>query len=214
MTRAITETEIANQVARTLKASTTSGINPPQTGSKLSNAVAAFFDDARRECLRDHTWNFAETEASLPAAATAPVAGKYGTRYLLPDDYIRITWVYDEENPIKDFRIKNGFIYCNEAAPLPIGYIFDQEDITKFDAKFLNAFVLLLSSKVAYDLTGNANFRDAILNDYRAALSSAATVDGQESPPVKRNRRSKWKQAKEGSGYYGRDAGRYSRVVT
>lgn len=198
MSRVTTKTGIANLSASLLKVAAVTNIDPPDSRGTFAKIANQWYDESRRDTLADHTWNFAETEVTLAAEPAAPVAGRFGVRYLLPADYVRIAWIGDEAFPEKDYKIKKGYIYCNIASPLQIGYIFDQEDILQYSPKFIQTFARKLAANCAYDLTGNRTFAAEMEKTYIEYLSVATTVDGQESPPTHKIRRSRWKEAKEG----------------
>jgi hypothetical protein len=203
MARVTTKTGVANLTASLLKVDAVTQIDPPVTGSKFARIANQWYDESRRDALADHIWNCAETQVNLAADSTYTAIGSYGARYILPADYIRVAWIGDEENPITDYKIKNGYIYINYDGSLPFGYIFDQEDITKWSSKLLQVVARKLAANAAYDMTGNRTFATEMEQKYIEYLSVATTVDGQESPPTHKIRRSKWKAAKEGYGIGG-----------
>lgn len=212
MSRVTTKTGVANLTASLLKIDAVTSIEPPDANSKFAKIASRWYDDSRRATLADHIWNFASEDVLLPADSTYTAIGRYGARYVLPADYIRVAWVADETNPETDYKIKNGFIYCNYTGALPFGYIYDHEDVTKWSPKFIETFARKLAANTAYDMTGSKDFTDTMEKKYVEFLSGAATVDGQESPPTHRIRRSKWKAAKEGRSMIGSDY--QGRVVT
>ena len=212
MSRVTTKTGIANLTASLLKVDAVTSIDPPDTGSKFAKKAAQWFDEARREVLSDHIWNFAETETNIAESATAPTAGMYSAKYPLPDDYVRIVWVGDEEWPEKNYKIKNNHIYINASGSLEIGYIYDHEDLTKWTPNFINLLARKLAVYLAYDMTGNRSMVETMKQEYNDKLLEAKGVDGQESPPPRKIKRSKWKAAKEGRGVLGSDY--QGRVVT
>lgn len=202
MSRIITQTGITNKVAIILKSRGVTTVNPAEPQSKLASRINLVYDDTRRLVLRDHTWNFAEKEISLAADGQAPI-GKYERRFRLPPDYIRIAWLGDEQDPETDYKIKGKYIYCNLDSPTPLGYIYDHNAIEDFDPNFLECLVLRLAYEASYDMTGNANYRSALMQEYKEMLPIAATIDGQESKPTHRIRRSKWRDAKYHRGGHG-----------
>lgn len=212
MSRVTTKTGLANLTASLLKIDAVSSIDPPDQRSKFAKTANLWYDESRRDTLADHIWNFAETLVNLASDTTYTAIGSYGARYLLPADYIRIAWIGNEDTPETDYKIKGGYIYINWSGSLPIGYIFDQEDITKFSPKFIQAFARKLAANCAYDMTGSREFSNDMEKKYFEYLSVATGVDGQESPPTHKIRRSKWKAAKEGRAGLGSDY--QGRVVT
>lgn len=211
MARVTTQTGIANLTAGLLKVSAVTSINPPDTGSKFAKKAAQWIDEARREVLQDHIWNFALKRAQLPADATAPAFG-YSARYLLPNDYIRVATIGNEDNPETDYKVEDGYILCNLSAPIDLRYVYDQEEITKMTPNFIQLWARKLAAYLAYDMTGNRSMVQQMEEAYQEKLSDAKGVDGQESPPTHKIRRSKWKAAKEGYSTIGSDY--QGRVVT
>lgn len=197
MARVTTKTGIANLTASLLKVNAVTSISPPDSNSKFATKAAQWYDEARRETLNDHIWNFAIKRVQLPAASETPAFG-YGAKYMLPSDYIRVVSIGDEDDPETDYKIEDGYILSNLSAPLDLIYIYDQEDITKYTANFIQLFARKLGVYLAYDMTGNRSMVDTMEKAYQEKLSVAATVDGQESPPTHKIRRSKWRDAKEG----------------
>lgn len=197
MSRVTTKTGLANLTASLLKIDAVSSIDPPDRNNKFAKKAAQWYDESRRDTLADHTWNFALKRVQLPQDATIPAFG-YGARYLLPSDYIRVAVIGHEADPETDYTVEDGYILCNQSAPLNLLYVYDQQDITKMSSKFIQCFARRLAANIAYDMTGNRTFADEMEASYIQYLSVAMTVDGQESPPPYRIRRSKWKSAKEG----------------
>jgi hypothetical protein len=212
MGRVTTKTGIANLSASTLKTNPVANIDPPDQKSKFAKAANRWYDDARRFALAQHIWNFAETETSVSKENSSELTGRFGNRFTLPADYIRIAWIGDEENPEKDYKIKKGFIYCNNASPLDFGYIYDNEDITMYSPIFVQYFAIVLAAFCSFEITGSRTMRAELLAEAEDFYSTATTVDGQESPPTHKIRRSRWKAAKEGRSLIGADY--QGRVVT
>lgn len=211
MARVTTKTGLANLTAGLLKVNTVTSITPPDIGSKFAKKAAQWIDEARREVLQDHIWNFAIKRAQLPADATAPSFGS-SARFLLPADYLRVATIGDEDNPETDYKIEDGYILGNLTAPINVRYIYDQEDITKMTPNFIQLWARKLAAYLAYDMTGNRSMVQQMEEAYQNKLSEAKGVDGQESPPTHKIRRSKWKAAKEGRSIIGSDY--QGRVVT
>jgi hypothetical protein len=198
MGRVATKTGIANLTLSHLKNDTVPSIDPPTAGLKAARIMSQWYDDTRREVLSESNWDFALKRAQLPAAADAPLFG-WSAKYLLPADYIRISTIGDESNPETDYEIEQGHILCNLAAPINIRYVFDQEDISTFSPKFIQAFIRKLAANTAYDLTGSRTMAAEKEAEYRDYVSDGKALDSQQNPP-KLVHRSRWKAAKEGRG--------------
>lgn len=205
MARVTTKTGVANLTASLLKVEAVTSIEPPDSKSKFAKLAARWYEESRRDTLADHIWNFAQVDVALAEDANYVPIGAYGARYLLPADYIRVVWISDENVPETDYKIKGRYIYINSSGSLPFGYITDHEDIVAWSPKFIQTFARKLAANMAYDMTGNRTFAKEMEEEYVQYLSVATTVDGQESPPPHKIRKSKWKAAKEGRSLVGSD---------
>ena len=211
MSRVTTKTGLANLTASLMKVEAVTQIDPPDARSKFAKKANQWYDETRRDVLAEHTWNFALKRVQLPKDATDPAFG-YGARYLLPSDYIRLATIGNEDNPEVDYKVEDGYILCDISAPLDLRYVYNVEDVTKFSPKFIQCFARKLKANLVYDMTGNRTMQQEAELEYLEYLSMAKGVDGQESPPTHRIRRSKWKAAKEGRSILGSQYA--GRVVT
>lgn len=195
MARVNTKTGVANLAITLLKGTPVVSIDPPDRGSKTAKAAAQWYDDARREALSETIWDFAVKRDQL-SASSAPAFG-WSAKFQLPSDFIRIATIGDEKNPLTgdDYTVEDGFILCNEPAPLNIRYVYDIEDISKFSPKFLIAFSKKLSSYIAHAVTGSLNMAAGLSEMAGDDMAQAKGLDAQQSPPIKITR-SRWADAK------------------
>jgi len=195
MARVTTKTGVANLAITLLKGNPVTSIEPPDKGSKAAKLAAQWYDDARREALSETDWDFALKRVQISASA-APAFG-WSASYQVPSDFIRISTIGDENNPLTsdDFKVENGFILCNEPAPINVRYVYDIEDVTKFSPKFLMAFVKKLSSYISAGITGSLNMSAGLGELADDDMASAKTLDAQQTPP-KKVQRSRWAAAK------------------
>lgn len=196
MARVNTKTGVANLAITLLKGNPVTSIDPPDRGSKTAKAAALWYDDARREALSETIWDFALKRVAISASA-APAFG-WSASYQLPSDYVRIATIGDETNPLTgdEYTIENGFILCNESAPLNVRYVYDVQDIAKFSPKFLIAFSKKLSSYIAHAVTGSLNMAAGLSEMAGEDMTNAKGQDAQQSPPRKITR-SRWNDAKQ-----------------
>jgi hypothetical protein len=175
-------------------------IDPPvENAAKTCNQ---HYDNARRELLRQHVWNFAVKRDSLAALTTTPVFG-FDTEYQLPVDFLRLVelnnvdtvfyrWgVGFEAEEQEGYTIEDGKILADEAGPLEIRYIYDNTDVSKYDPMFIKVLALLLAVNMGYEIEANGTLRENLRAEYTSELAKARSVDGQERPP-KLVKRSKW----------------------
>ncbi len=197
MAQITTKTGVANLTATLLKVEEVTSIDPADKGSKFARLANRWMDTVRREVLREHIWNCALKRQQLPADGTDPTFG-YSKRFLLPADYIRVATLGDEDNPETDYKIEAGYLHCNLTAPIDLRFIFDQTDVSTWDADLLMCVAAKLAHRLAYSMTGNRSMVDEMKMEYAQALSDAKGIDGQESPPTHKVQRSRWKAMKEG----------------
>ena len=181
-------------------------IDTPPDGDSTAALCKKWFPEVRRATLRSHVWNFAIKRVQIAASSTAPIFG-FDTAYDLPPNYIRfLTRHNDFGNPIPgafiegvDYQIEDGQFLTQGAVTtgnvLNMRYIFDQEDILKWDALATDLLVVNLALKLAPKFKSSpraiANLKDTL----REIKAEAKAIDGQERPP-RRVQRSKFLQAR------------------
>lgn len=196
MSRINTKTGVANLMLSLLKNDTVDSIEPPTRNNKAAKIAALWFDTARRAALAEHDWDFATTRKNI--SSSGAVDG-WSQSYQLPSEFIRLVTIGDEALPLEnfDYRIENGFILCNEPAPLFVRYVYDCEDIAKWSPMFLTSMVKVYAGYVAASLTGSMNMAAGLMSIGDENMSNAKAVDSQQNPPTKITR-SKWKSARNG----------------
>lgn len=170
---------IANRAASSLGED--DQLRSPDDDTHLSRSVRAVWDDARREAIRDHTWNFATRRASLaqvPDQDTAP----YAFAYRLPADNLRLVEVLGFKKG--QYQLEGPFILSNAAAPLRIRYLIDVPEPAEWDASFVTVFAMCVAWQIADRITGDATRVQLAEKKYLRALSQAKRVDARENPQV------------------------------
>lgn len=196
MAKPTSKTAVVNLALRHLKNDPVTSIEPPDANSKAAAAGAAWYDQARRDTLEAHSWNFATKRAQLTAEVTDP-AFEYAKQYELPNDFIRMGRVgLDWDDPITDYEIEENYIICDEESPLDIVYVSDFENVSKFSPKFITAMAFKLAQFMAYELTGNANLVQVMEASFDKEITRAASIDGQNRP-TRRIQRSKVRAARQ-----------------
>lgn len=195
------KTKIVNLALGHLKIDAITSIDPPDADSKAALAGAKWYDQARRDTLEAHPWKFASKPIHLVADPVSPLF-EYDKKYELPPDFIRICYVgNDYRFPVRDFDIQGNFIVCNETSPLPMVYVYDFSDATKFSPKFITSMSYRLASFMAYEMTGNAQLVEAMDGQFTKSLTQAASVSGQNRP-TRRVQRSRLAEARRSIGRY------------
>lgn len=195
------KTKIANLALRHLKVDPVVSIDPPDEDSKAASAAADWYDQARRDTLEAHPWNFASKRKTIASETTAP-AFEYTVKYELPADFIRINRIGEDwRDPVTDYEIEENYIICNEATPLKLKYVSNFENAAKFSAKFITCLSYRLAAYMAYEMTGNASLVEVMENQFERHLGAAMAVDGQNRP-MRRVQRSRLRNARQNYGNY------------
>lgn len=128
-------------------------INSMEEKTKSAEVCTAFYDLTRKSLLTNLNATFSIKRAVLAEVADyEPVYG-YKKAYALPKDCLQVQCLGD---PIDNnlYQIEGNYLYhdCN-VSQTEIKYIADVEDVTKFDAEFIELFALTLASKICEPLT-------------------------------------------------------------
>lgn len=165
-------------------------VNINDGGDPHARAVRLHYDSCRDEVLRRAMWGFATKRTKLSRLSTPP-AFEFSAQYALPADLVRfieINGLGVWENESADWyaieggddTMPNMILIEDKGETLPIKYIRRVEDVTKFDALFVNALVTLLASKIRPVITGDSG--QSLLEEFeKLALPNARLLDGQES---------------------------------
>lgn len=190
------KTAVANLALGHLKTDPVTSIDPPDEDSKAAQAMAKWYDQARRDTLEAHPWKFAQRRRALLADATAP-AFEWASRFQAPNDYIRLAYIGEDwSNPDMDYDIEGDYILSNEASTLKLVYIWNIVDVTKFSPKFITAMSYKLAALAGYEITGNAQIVAAMEAQFQGSFSAAASISGQNRP-TRRVERSRVKAARQ-----------------
>ena len=163
------KTELCNLALLKLGKSRVQDIDtdPSQQATDLKLA----YDFTLNQILNEAEWSFAVRRQALNKLTETPL---YGWSYIftLPanPEYIKLISV--ENNP--DYVIEGKYILSNEEN-LNITYIARITDPNDYTAGFKNAFVLLLATKICYNLTGSDSREKQLLTEYENALYQAMT---------------------------------------
>jgi hypothetical protein len=166
----------------------TTGLGQDPIVSLSDNRKAAIlcnacYDATRREILRAHPWGFARKRAQLAAAVAQPAFGK-GTAYTLPDDYIRLVDVPNDDAGRPRWVVEGRTLICDEDAPLDLIYVADCQDATLFDPLFVGALAYAIAAQVCIPLTQDKSLKQGCVNESDAKLASARLVSSQDNSPT------------------------------
>lgn len=197
------EVDICNLALDLLKQKPVVDIDVPS--NQVEELCARWYQQKRRATLRSHMWNFAMKRLGLlPDSSATPLFG-FTHAYNLPSDFIRYAGRFDDvgrlssPNP-EDHEIENGQILFDGAdnTAINIRYVFDQAIVSKFDALFIEVFVLELATAFAPKFSGTEARIKTLIAVRGDVIGEARAIDGQERPP-RRRQRSKFLNARRAS---------------
>jgi hypothetical protein len=124
------------------------------------NAAVArlWFDSARKEFLRSHSWNFATVRATLTSNVIPEF--EFNFQYSLPNDCLKVISLEDIESQyvVEGRKLLAQPIYESVSTAVSgsvnIKYIYDNTDYSSWPNDAINAFSFLLASYMAQDVNG------------------------------------------------------------
>lgn len=168
------KTEIANRALEILGDSPVLDITDNNARAK---ACARAYEPVRRAELRAHTWNFAIRRQKLAADTAAP-AFDFARQFTLPGDCLRFLPPSDS----CDWTPEGRKILTDDAAPLPLRYVGDENDPNNFDALFVEALAAKLALEVCETVTGSSSKKADAKEAYAAAIALAKRTNAFEQP--------------------------------
>lgn len=147
------------------------------TGALL---CANLWDTVRQSVLRSHPWNCATKRVVLAPETTAP-AYDWGYSFLLPGDWLRTLSVGQIGESI-EYQTEDNRILMDDAVCY-LRYVFDQEDVPKYDSMLALAMTSAMAATLAYPITKSASQQEAMVKLHEFHLKRARAVNGQEDTP-------------------------------
>lgn len=163
--------------------------------NKPARVARDIYQEARRELLSAHTWNFAAKRTSFDATVDADTADTptfgWDYAYNLPEDFLRMVSVHpgDSDNSTIDYKLEfqedaDRVLLCN-ANKVYIKYVFDLEDMNAAGVAFRDALAWRLAREFAGALSKSTAAAQSADAAFRRALAHAKAVDGIENYPTK-----------------------------
>jgi len=157
---------------------------------------AKWYDVIRQKVLKSMVPNFAMRRRTVAQLATTPAFG-YGYAYEYPDNCLKVLGIDESQEKKNDYAIENNQILTDENAEdgLPIRYIFDEEDVSKFTDDFVMLLSWELANNVCMEITQDLERQTYIEKVLPRKRAEVGAVDSQENRPIRVNR-SKFRQAR------------------
>lgn len=164
-----TKIGIWNQALDVLREQPLSAVTDTTATARL---LARNYDQQRDYLMERYLWKFALTRASIAADSTAPAYG-WSYRYLIPTDALRFippTFEGDIVGTPIPYEEENGYILCDQAAPLRLRYILRTTNEGLWSNGFCECLSLRLAMRIAHWITGKQSMLQQIQGLYRETL--------------------------------------------
>jgi hypothetical protein len=150
--------------------------------SLAARGCALHYAAVRDQVLRSHRWNFAQARITLSRLAENPAFG-WDAQYELPADCLRVLEVNDGEagDVISDEFIVEGRRLLTNATAVRLVYTQRIDDVSQFDALFVEAFAVKLAIALSETIRGTTGRTGDLTTQYeRVTAPLARRVDANE----------------------------------
>jgi len=154
-------------------------VNSPTEDDDNADILSDIYDLSRQAALRQFPWSFALDTAEL-ANDSSVDSPDYSYAYLLPSDSLYIVRLIPPGATDETYQIRNRHMHT-DATEVYVEYVRDEEDTTKFDSLFIQAFAYYLASQIAITRTGKADMVQLMTNGYNRVISMARGMNASES---------------------------------
>lgn len=156
-TKPYTALDICNLALAKLDVSPINGIDP---NSDLPQRLCyMLYHSARREVLCTHHWNFAKHEVEITSNEDFEIKN-----HSVPMDALRVL-----EVDAHDWTLNGRSIKSREKT-VKVTYIADEEDVEKFEDKFVEMFATRLAMKLCLPLINSSRCHKELSEEYASLL--------------------------------------------
>lgn len=129
-----------------------------------------------------HKWNCATKRVILTTVEDAPAFG-FLRAFTIPDDFIRVHTVWEGGTVLDEalYRVE-GLTILADVTELWFKYVFDQQDVSKYDPLLDEAIAQYLAWKISPQLNASEEQRMALEKGWKAAMQRARFADSTEDP--------------------------------
>lgn len=169
-------------------------IDSPKKAEEI--IMKRWYDLARRKTLKLLKPNFS-LKRSVLAVSTEINSFGFSHVYILPSDCLSALGIGNIEEKENNYTIEGGRLYTDETYTdgLPLRYVKDEEDTTKFSPEFVDALSWQLAYMSCMSLTQSKEMLTFIAQTIPSIMSSSSAMNAQENRMI-RISNSKFKAAK------------------
>lgn len=154
-------------------------INNFTENNDRARLAANLYPGARDALLREHPWSCAIKRVILAADKERPEYG-FSYRFTLPADYIRVLSVGEALEDV-EYLVEQRCILANRSS-LKLRYVFQNTDVSTYDAVLVDLLELSMAAKMAYAITQSTSMAQYRYQEFQAALKTAKALNGLEYP--------------------------------
>jgi len=174
------KTEIANLALSHAREQSLNG-NVDTTDELMAETVLLHYEQALREMLGRVRPRFAQGRKGLAMNAASPDF-EYAHSFILPTDYVEMVRFNGDEVMVNDdFYEIEGRNLLTDEGQAKIVYIRYETDTSLYEAEFIEAFALLLASKIVNARRGDKERAESLLVQSERKASESSTKAAQSS---------------------------------
>ena len=147
-----------------------------------SRKAAFLYESSRRRVLRDHAWNFARRDLSVPPVledGEPPDCDGMRYRTAMPGRCARLVMCYGPDGRKAEYAV-SGREIRSRAPVARIVYIHDEDNLDRWSPDAYRTLVLRLAADLAKPVTGRINERELQERAYAEQLAEAKVNDARE----------------------------------
>lgn len=172
---ATSEVQLCSNALGLLGASTISSFDD---GSAFATLCKNLWPTVRDAVLGSHPWKCVSKQATLTPEATN-YSFDWSYSFVLPPQCLRVISIGQERDDDPEFEIMDGRVLTDEAV-VYLRYVYQQADVTKYDAMLTMACTSGMAASLAYPVTKAQTVMDAMFKLHEFHLKRARTVNGQQ----------------------------------
>lgn len=165
-----------------------SSVENIDTPTKQSEVVCSkWYDVARRTALRQLMPSFARKRDVWAKNDSYKPAFGYENAYRVKSDCLKILGIGNIGSDRKDYAVEDGHILINDSTEggLPVRYVADVKDLTRFTDDFVQMFAWFLARDICTELTSSAQKYGQIEDILEKKVQQFCSVDAQENKPIR-----------------------------
>ena len=156
----------------------------------VERIFARWYHVIRQMALKEQMPNFALARRLVAQDLNKTPDFGYSYAYEYPQDCVRFLGIGEQAEKENNYSIENNAIltdldYVDDG--LPIRFIIDETDVTKFSSEFVLVISKMLAYATCYEITQDDQKKLIIEKDLKILKVSASALSGMENRPIRIN---------------------------